>query len=249
MEILGLLLLLALFLFLGLAQREKFKGRMGELKVNTGLDFFLDREIYHLIKDITLPAGDGTTQIDQLIISRYGVFVVETKNMTGWIFGQSHWEQWTQTIYHHKARFRNPVKQNNWHVKVMQELFDLEPHQVHNVVVFVGDCEFKTNMPPEVMYGAGSLARHVKSTQVQVLAEDEVARLIQRVSAKRLPPGSKTDRAHVRYVRSKISNRAVAAEACPRCGGAMVERTNKQSGERFLGCRRFPHCKGTRPLP
>ncbi len=64
-----------------------FKGIVGEFIVNVSAKLFLDKEKYHLIKNVTLPTDDGSTQIDHVIVSKYGVFVVETKNIKGWIFG------------------------------------------------------------------------------------------------------------------------------------------------------------------
>ena len=64
-----------------------FKGVIGEFIVNVSAKLMLDKNEYHLIKNVTLPTEDGTTQIDHIIASVYGVFVVETKNMKGWIFG------------------------------------------------------------------------------------------------------------------------------------------------------------------
>jgi restriction system protein len=60
-----------------------FKGVMGEFVVNVSTKLLLDRSKYHLIKNVMLSTEDGSTQIDYIIVSRYGVFVVETKNMTG----------------------------------------------------------------------------------------------------------------------------------------------------------------------
>ena len=71
------------------------KGKMGEFAVDLGSKLFLDTNEYHVLKDVTLPAGDGTTQIDHVIVSRYGVFVVETKNRNGAIYGGEHQRQWT----------------------------------------------------------------------------------------------------------------------------------------------------------
>lgn len=60
-----------------------FKGMLGEFVINVSAKLFLDKKQYHLIKNVTLPTEDGTTQIDHIIVSKFGVFVVETKNMTG----------------------------------------------------------------------------------------------------------------------------------------------------------------------
>ena len=66
----------------------------------------LDKNEYHFIKNVTLPIENGTTQIDHIIVSVYGVFVVEAKNMKGWIFGSSNEPMWTQKIYKHSNKFR-----------------------------------------------------------------------------------------------------------------------------------------------
>ena len=62
-----------------------FKGQIGEFKVNFGMKLLLNRDVFRLFKNVTLPFEDGTTQIDHILVSVYGVFVVETKNLRGWI--------------------------------------------------------------------------------------------------------------------------------------------------------------------
>ena len=226
-----------------------FKGKLGEFKVNFGVRLLLDRGVYRLIKNLTLPVGDGTTQIDQLVISPYGIFVIETKNMKGWIFGSPNQAQWTQQIYRYKQKFQNPLRQNYKHVAAVRELLSLGPHQVYNVVVFVGDCTLKTPMPAEVVHGVFALTKFIKSKRVPLLAEYELPGHIDSLLNHRLHPGLWTNLTHVRNVKRQASSNEVGAEVCPRCGAVMVERTNKRSGERFLGCRRYPRCKGARPLP
>ncbi|SEL62671.1 nuclease-related domain-containing protein [Ectothiorhodospira marina] len=121
-----------------------FKGLMGEFFVNLSVRFLLDKNQYHLIKNVTLPTENGTTQIDHIIVSVFGVFVVETKNMKGWIFGKPNQKTWTQKIYKHSSQFQNPLHQNYKHVKTVESLLGLNEQQVHSVVVFVGDSKFKT---------------------------------------------------------------------------------------------------------
>ncbi len=244
-----LALALALFLVLRtLLRGASFKGRRGESKVNVGITRHLDRSVYRLIKDVTLPVGDGTTQIDHLVVSTFGIFVIETKNMKGWIFGDPYQAQWTQQIYRHKQKFQNPLRQNYKHVKAVQETLGLGQHQVFNVVVFVGRCTLKTQMPPEVVKGVLALSEFIKSKRVPVLADHELPGLIGRLSDRRLDPGPRTDRSHIRSVKRREPRFEVDVDLCPVCGAEMVERTNRRSGERFLGCRRYPQCRGTRPL-
>jgi len=86
-----------LLLFFTFLKTPFMKGVFGELIVNLAAKFFLDKEKYHLLKNVTLPTEDGTTQIDHVIVSRYGLFVIETKNMKGWIFGSPQQKRFTGT--------------------------------------------------------------------------------------------------------------------------------------------------------
>ncbi len=71
--------LIPIALFVTVIKTPWFKGVAGEFIVNVGAKLFLDKETYHLIKNVTLPTEDGSTQIDHVVVSKFGVFVVETK--------------------------------------------------------------------------------------------------------------------------------------------------------------------------
>lgn len=224
-------------------------GVLGELRVNRALRTKLDPQDYRLFADLTLPSGDGTTQIDHILVSRFGVFVIETKCMKGWIFGSRDQPAWTQVIFRRKSRFQNPIRQNYKHVRAVQELLSLEGRKVHDVVVFVGPATFKSDVPNGVVWGVQPLIGFIQSKRIAVLDDDELRAVIGRLSEKRLRSTLLGRRAHVRHVRSQIAVRHGGTSNCPRCGATMVKRTNRQSGSRFLACTRFPACRGTRAAP
>ena len=120
-----ILYLIPITILVAILKSPWFKGASGEFIVNILAKMILNKNEYHLIKNVTLPTEDGTTQIDHIIVSKYGIFVVETKNMNGWIFGNPNQKQWTQTIYKHSKEFQNPLNQNYKHVKTIESLFDL----------------------------------------------------------------------------------------------------------------------------
>ena len=131
--------LLPLLILAALFKSAWFKGVIGEFIVNVASKLMLDKKEYRLIKNVTLPTEDGTTQIDHVIVSKYGIFVVETKNMKGWIFGDPKQSTWTQKIFKHTSKFQNPLHQNFKHVKTMEALLDLSDQQIHSLIVFVGE--------------------------------------------------------------------------------------------------------------
>lgn len=239
--------LIPLIIFVAIVKSPWFKGLMGEFIVNLSARWLLDKNQYHLIKNVTLPAEDETTQIDHIIISVFGVFVVETKNLKGWIFGGQNQRIWTQKIYKHSNKFQNPLHQNYKHVKTLESLLGLNEQQVHSVIVFVGDSTFKTEIPENLTYGAG-YARYIKSKTTPVLTESQVVEITKKIEQGRLTPSFKTNREHVRHVKKIIAdkeNNNIAS--CPKCGGSMILRETKKGqdiGKKFWGCTKFPQCRG-----
>jgi len=222
-----------------------FKGIVGEFIVNSSTELELDEDEYHLIKNVTLPTKDGTTQIDHVIVSIYGVFVVETKNMKGWIFGDADQKMWTQKIFKHSSRFQNPLNQNYKHAKTLERLLGLKDDQIHSLVVFIGDSTFKTDMPNNVTNGRGYI-RYIKAKRQSVLSAEKVTEIINKIESGRLIPSFKTHREHVNHVKSKRTEKQ-SNNTCPKCGSPMVLREAKKGrneGKQFWGCSRYPQCKG-----
>lgn len=233
-----------IFIFATIIKSAWFKGLMGEFIINVFATWKLDKNVYHLIKNVTLPTDDGTTQIDHIIVSVYGVFVVETKNLKGWIFGSGNQKTWTQKIYKHTNKFQNPLHQNYKHTKTLQSLLNLEDSQVHSVIVFIGDSEFKTPMPDNVTYGMGYI-RYIQSKTESVLSRKQVMELTKAIENGRLARTFRNHREHVRHVKTIIAEKK-AKNLCPKCGSEMIVRETKNGenkGKQFWGCSRFPQCR------
>jgi len=99
--------------------KPKIKGYLGELKVRLRL-FFLNKKEYKIIHNLRIFHNGMMSQIDHVVISKYGVFVIETKNYSGWIFGGENSFEWTQVIYKNKFKLYNPLRQNLGHVKAIK---------------------------------------------------------------------------------------------------------------------------------
>lgn len=242
-----------IFVFSLVIRTAWFKGVMGEWLVNIFIKLCLDKNDYHLIKNVTLPTEDGTTQIDHIIVSKFGIFVVETKNMKGWIFGTEKQKQWTQKIFKHTAKFQNPLHQNYKHVKTLEGLLltesNVKSSTIFSVIIFIGDSTFKTKMPENVTYARGGI-EYIKSKRDNVFSEAEVFNIIAKVEEGRFERSLKTNRQHVKHVR-EIANEKVETNSCSRCNSPMVLRKTtrgKNAGNEFWGCSAFPKCKNVANL-
>lgn len=222
--------LIPLFVLAVVIKSPWFKGQVGEAIVNLSAHFLLDRKTYHLIRNVTLPTEDGTTQIDHLIVSPYGVFVVETKNMKGWIFGGAKQRYWTQKIFRHSQKFQNPLHQNYKHLKTVQSRLGLTDDQICSLVVFVGDSTFKTPMPDNVTQGLGFI-RFIKSYTSVVLTTVQVQTLVEEIAHGRLKPTWRTHREHVKHVQGIVEqNQGEAGLAADREDYPFGQRRQRRDG-------------------
>jgi restriction system protein len=108
-------------------------GAVGEARVDAKLRRDLGEVDYEVFQDLIIPTVNGTTQIDNLVISRFGIFVIETKNMSGWIFGSADQANWTQVLHRKKFRLQNPLRQNYKHVKAVEQVFGFSKDTIHSV--------------------------------------------------------------------------------------------------------------------
>ncbi len=219
-----------------------FVGYVGELKVRCKTAFELDGGTYHAFHDVTLPTPDGTTQIDHVLISRYGVFVIETKHMKGAIYGDARDRTWTQALFRRRYIFFNPLRQNYKHVKAVEAALGLKWECLHSVVVFAGRATFETPMPENVM-GIRDFVQHVRSKSSAVLGDAEVRTAVLQLkrSAISFP--------FARWIHLRNLRRNRQHPICPACGRGMLLRTAQRGanqGGQFWGCGGYPSCKSTR---
>lgn len=224
--------------------RAAWRGWIGEKTTSLGMWLFLDKQIYRRVHSVIVPGNDGTTQIDHVCVSSFGIFVIETKNMSGWIFGSESDRHWTQSFPGKKFRFQNPLRQNYRHTKCLAEFLRLDHSLFHSIAFFIGDCRFKTPMPPNVM--SSGLASYIKKFRLWVLEQPHVEEIVATLQALRINPIS-NNREHV----AGLKERHQSTATCPRCRRALKRRVARKglfAGKAFLGCSGWPDCDFVRPI-
>jgi hypothetical protein len=208
--------LIPIFIFALIIKSAWFKGVLGEWQVNLLIKLFLNKNDYHLIKNVTLPTliddkKHGTTQIDHIIVSKYGIFVIETKNMKGWIFGSKNQKQWTQKIFKHKSKFQNPLHQNYKHVKTLEDILfaqrNANNESIFSVIIFIGNSCFKTKMPENVRFARGGI-EYIKSKTDIVFTGHEITKIIEQIESRRLERSLKSNRQHLKHVKEVIEEKS-----------------------------------------
>ena len=175
----------------------------GEELVSSAIQANFKAPNFHLLNHITLSLKDRTTQIDHILVSRFGVFVIETKNYKGWIFANPRLATWTQVFFRKKFKFQNPIFQNILHVRAVEELLEfLPPKTIKSVVIFTGRAKFKTDMPSGV-YTLDGFIEYLHDTAEEVMTLNRVQFCVGRLETARLAITGKTDLEHLKNLKRR----------------------------------------------
>jgi len=197
-------LIIVLFFMLDMSS-PKAKGNMGEIYMKNTLKRHLPKDIYHCMNDVFLHDGQGgTTQVDHIVISVYGIFVIETKNYKGWIFGKLNSQKWKQVNFKKQNYFYNPLRQNYKHTKAISECSAIPMSSIYSIIAFVGDAKFKSsNKPDNVLMGVEEVIDYINSVERPLFSEKESLQFLEYIQEVALPRDKTTKRFHLNYVTRK----------------------------------------------
>ena len=223
----------------------KIRGNLGERRVKRILSS-LPQESYRVLNDIIINGKYGLTQIDHVVVSKYGIFVIETKNMKGKIYGGARSTEWTKYSKGRKITFKNPEHQNYGHIKALEQLTSLSPDIFHGIVVFVGSARLKFDAGQNVIY-ENELLNLIKSYQTEVMNDTQMENVQNWIMSANNDSGE-TRKEHLAQVRSRTAemDAKVKNMICPKCGGALKKRKGRYGS--FYGCSNYPSCRFTKKI-
>lgn len=238
-----LLVVIVLIIILAILKSPQYKGKYGEDIVKNKLKTI---EGYHnILNDIMLNDNGKSRQIDHIAITEYGVFVIETKNYGGIIYGQEASTEWKQYLNQKSSSFKNPIHQNYGHTEIVKKLLEDITDKVYPIVVFIKRCKLKIGVKSVVIYD--SQLKDFIENREKVLNNIEINEIYKILMENKIT-NKETIKNHNYNVKNYIEYKEnIANEGkCPRCGGALIKRQGKR-GE-FYGCSNYPKCKYTKNI-
>ena len=253
-----IILVVALFIYLAWYNSAKQKGKRGEMRVSAILSQLSDE--YTILNDLVFRTEKGTTQIDHLVVSKYGIFTIETKNYRGEIYGDDNRKEWTQLIvtevtyakkwwktytYVTKNRFYNPVKQSVGHAFRIKELLSVFPHvKIVPIVVFTGDAILSYVESKNHVVYEENLLDVIDGYKTTYLTDNDVQAVLAILTGNNIRE-TVSDRQHVKNLRTAARevNATINSGICPKRGGHLIGRNGKYGT--FYGCSNYPKCRFT----
>lgn len=225
--------------------RPQLLGYVGEGYISELLSS-LPRDKYIVLDNILLETDRGTTQIDHVIVSIYGVFVIETKNYHGTIIGSRTGENWIHKLHGRNYTIYNPFMQNHGHIMSLQRILNIPLNKFIGIVVFVQACNVEGDATQCVIHSS-QLIGVINQFNRVILSVQEM-NILATIIAKNSHNGFWDRVNHVVNTQEKIrmKEKQVRQGICPKCYGTLVQKNGKFG--LFLGCSNYPNCKYTHKL-
>lgn len=223
------------------------KGKMGEKSVSTLLSF-LPKDEYIILNDMMFKNGSHSTQIDHIVISTHGIFIIETKNYKGWIFGNSDKYYWTQNIWGNKYSLYNPILQNRNHIKFILRKFNIlrdKEQWLYPIVVFLSATKLQITGDCDNVLWLRELNHYIRSYSQNVMTIMDCQHIASILQSENIEDTEERKAHRTNVYSAKWHHESkVSHGICPMCGGRLILRNGKY-GE-FYGCSNYPRCRYTR---
>ena len=237
------------------SQGDNYVGEFGEDLTEHKLNLLkLFGNDGYIIRNVYIPKDNGeTTEIDIIFVTKRAIFVIESKNYSGWIYGDDKSTFWTAVLSkNNKQRFYNPIKQNEMHIKWLKEYLKTDKLMYLSLIVFSNRCKLYVQGSADLVRTAvikrDDLFFEVKKIWPQltdVITSGELFELKSKLEAL-THVSQDTKQLHIETIRSKYSDEATI---CPWCNGKLVKRIVRKgpnAGKEFTGCENFPKCRYTK---
>lgn len=218
---------------------KKIIGGAGEYWVKKELKQ-LNRNRYLIINNLTIKSNNKTHQIDHVVISKYGIFVIETKQYNGYIKGNEYDKKWVQN---NKYYINNPIHQNYGHVKCLEETLKLPESSFIPIVCIPSRANLNIKALKNKVVRCYDLNNTILSYTKEII-EDHYNLYNQLLELNRTDKETKKE--HINHVKQINRMNEYDSNKCPQCGGDLVKREGKY-GE-FIGCKNYPKCRYTKRI-
>lgn len=249
------------------------KGRLGEYYTYKYLEALTGYKRY--LFNLYIPKNNGeTTELDVVLLHETGIYVFESKNYSGWIFGAEYQQYWTQTLHNGRGRtqknqFYNPILQNKGHIKWLQTFLNDHTVPFYSYIVFSDRCTLKNitltsgnhfvvncyNLLHMIQQNITKVGILLSKNRIDELFEklypltqiDESEKIKHILNVQKV-----TQESNLQLKPTTMENSNIEEKLCPRCGGKLIVRIatkGDRKGKSFLGCSNYPKCKYIENIP
>ncbi|MGP1412168.1 MAG: nuclease-related domain-containing protein [Peptoanaerobacter stomatis] len=204
------------------------KGDIGEIDVRVELEL-LDQEKYYSFHDIMIEIDNRTTQIDHIVVSIYGIFVIETKNYNGFIRGNQYNSTWTQYLSkNNKFQFNNPLRQNYGHIKALSQKLNIQEDKFISIIAFGNDAKLDIEAKEKVVNIRELYDTIMDFTTIKFNDISSIESVKNKILSENITSEEKRHD-HIVNIQTELQEKEdkINNMICPSCGWKLLERKGK----------------------
>lgn len=197
---------------------------------------------YKVLNDIMVEVDGKTCQIDHIVISKYGIYVIETKGYYGLITGNQYKDNWTQIVKKKKINYiSNPIRQNYFHIKTLEKLLNIEYQKFISIICFLKTAELRISTNDANIVFDSDLINFILNNK-EIILEVNVENIYEKIIKLNINDKKKR-RQHNSIINEKKEqkNELIKNNICPKCGGNIIDKKGRYGY--FKGCSNYPKCK------
>lgn len=199
---------------------------IGESKINS-----------YVFYNYKIEERNSSHQIDEIVVNKRGVFVIETKHMRGTIYGNRDQRKWKQCKEREVKSFFNPILQNKTHIYALKKILPRNV-DIKSLVVFIDSNIENVKADDVILLNELNAKLNVGE---EVFTNEQALMIAYRIEKNR---SNISDEEHVKNV--KENQWRIQNGICPNCGGQLVVKEGKYG--QFYGCSNYPKCKFTKQI-
>ena len=173
---------LALLLYVS---SPRFRGDIAQTRVRRILASGLEKSKYTVLNDVTLPAGGGTVNIDHVVVSRFGIFLIKSQYVPGMVSGGEFQDRWKSRSMQRTRLFDNPLHPTHLQQQALERLLGMPANRFHPIAVLTGHKGFKRR-PSDKVVEPERLIAYMRKKGQPVLSPEQAAQALLAISNSRL---------------------------------------------------------------
>ncbi|WP_459201115.1 nuclease-related domain-containing protein [Methanococcus sp. CF] len=130
----------------------------------------LDKKEYSVLENYILRGNNDSKVIDYLVVSKYGVFVINSKNMSG-VIKNNEDGSWIQKVDGYENIIENPILETSNAVNLLKEVVSLNDSEIIPITVFNATSKLDFNL--DNVINSPEIVRKIKSYGTPIINQDK----------------------------------------------------------------------------